>query len=485
VVIIGAGFSGLAAASLLAKEGNSVTVIEKNSQPGGRARQFESNGFVFDMGPSWYWMPEVFDQFYNQFGKKSSDFYSLRRVDPSYRVFFEDDSIDLPAGEEAVAAIFEKIERGSAEKLSTFLKQAKYKYQVGMQEFVWKPGDGLKEFIDIRVLKSVFKLQMFTSISREIKKLFSHPYIIQILEFPVLFLGAAPKHTPALFSLMNYADICLGTWYPMGGMHEISKAFEKIALDQGVKIKYNEEVIKMEATGSQLTKLISNRQSYEAHTYLSAADYQHVDQSLLPKDYSNYSADYWESRDMAPSSLLYYIGVNKKLPGLTHHNLFFDKDFNAHIDAIYKQAKWPEEPLFYACCPSKTDPSVAPEGMENLFLLIPLAPGLKDDEISRASCFENVMDRLSERIDINIREHIVYIKEYGVNDFKKDYHAFKGNAYGLANTLRQTAFLKPKIRHKKLKNLFFTGQLTTPGPGVPPSIISGQMVAKEIIKSYI
>jgi phytoene desaturase len=485
VTILGAGIAGLSSASFLAKAGYDVTILEKNSSIGGRARQFEVDGFVFDMGPSWYWMPDVFERFYKQFGHTTSDFYDLIRLDPSYQVFWQDKTqTNIPANAEELYAWFEEMETGSAEKLKSFLKDAEYKYAVGMQDLVFKPGLKLTEFADMRVIKGLFKMHLVTSFSKYIRRYFKNEKILSLLEFPVLFLGATPEETPALYSLMNYADISLGTWYPMGGMYKFVEAFEKIALEQGVKIVTDQEVIGFDYNDKSITHAITKDRKWETDILISGADYQHTDKKLL-KSNSNYTDKYWESRTIAPSSLLFYLGVDKKIDGLEHHNLFFDESFAKHAQEIYKDPKWPSAPLFYTCVPSKSDPSVAPEGKENIFLLIPIAPDLKDDsEETRDIYFNMLMDRLEERCGTSIREHIIYKKSYCITDFKNDYHAFKGNAYGLANTLRQTAILKPSLMNKKLNNMFYTGQLTVPGPGVPPSIISGEVVAKEVMKRF-
>lgn len=484
VGVIGSGFSGLAAAACLAKAGFEVTVLEKNSELGGRARKFETQGFTFDMGPSWYWMPEVFEQFFNLFDKKSSDFYELVRLDPSYEVLFgKDDKVALPADFESLKNVFESIETGSSVKLEEFLAVAEYKYKVGMSEFVWKPGHNFMEFADIRVVMSLFRLQMLSSISSQIDRLFKSEKIRNILKFPVLFLGATPENTPALYSLMNYADLKLGTWYPLGGMFKVIDAFVEIAENQGVKFIRNAEVKSISVKDNLAHIVITENNSYTFDYVVASADYHHVEQKLLPEAYRNYSESYWQKRTMAPSSLLFYLGLDIKLENVKHHNLFFDRDFAQHAHEIYTEPSWPSEPLFYMCVPSVTDASLAPEGNENVFILMPLAPGIEDNDILREQYFDIICKRLEDVIGINIKPNIIYKKSYCVNDFVSDYNAFRGNAYGLANTLKQTAFLKPKLRNKFLSNLYYTGQLTSPGPGVPPSIISGQVVASEIIKT--
>lgn len=485
VIIIGAGFAGLSAACHLAKEGFEVTILEKNDCPGGRARKMEVEGYTFDMGPSWYWMPEVFDNFFEYFGKKVSDYYELERLDPAYKIVFgQDDELAVPANMEELKALFESYEAGSAVKLEHFLKEAEYKYKVGMGEFVQKPGHSILDFADIRVFKAVFRLQMLSKMSTHVEKLFKNEKLRELLKFPVLFLGATPEDTPAMYSLMNYADLVLGTWYPKGGMHKIIEGMVALAEELGVKIKLEHTVNQIYVPKGHATKVLTDQGEFEADVVIGGADYHHVEQNLLEKRCRMYTEKYWDKRTMAPSSLLFYLGVNKKLKNLLHHNLFFDEDFTQHAVEIYKKPQWPSKPLFYACLASKTDQSCAPEGHENLFLLIPVAPDLEDTPELREHYYEVVMDRLEKLTGQNVRDAVDYKLSYAHKDFKKDYNAYKGNAYGLANTLGQTAFLKPKLKSKKVKNLYFTGQLTTPGPGVPPSLISGEVVAREIVKEF-
>ncbi len=485
VIVIGSGFSGLSSACHLSSRGYDVTVIEKNQVAGGRARKFEAEGFTFDMGPSWYWMPEVFESFFSKFGKKVEDYYDLVRLDPSYTIrFSQDHNMEVPATLEGLKAMFEKYEPGSGVKLDKFLKEAAYKYEVGMKEFVFKPGLSLMEFADFRVFKSLFRLQMFSSMSDHVDGLFKNKYLRELLKFPVLFLGATPEKTPAMYSLMNHADLALGTWYPMGGMHKIIEGMVALAEELGVKFLLGEEVKQIVVPNGHVSEIITDKGTHKADILVGAADYHHIEQHLLEKGKRRYSESYWDKRTMAPSSLLFYLGVNKKIEGLHHHNLFFDTDFKQHAVDIYEQPAWPEEPLFYVCAPSVTDASVAPEGCENLFVLVPLAPGLEDTEEMREKYFHIIMDRFETLMGENIRDHILYRRDFAHKDFEKDYHAYKGNAYGLANTLKQTAILKPSIKSKKISNLFYTGQLTTPGPGVPPSLISGEVVANVITNQY-
>jgi phytoene desaturase len=483
VSVIGAGFSGIAAASCLAKEGFNVTVFEKNSLPGGRARKFETNGFVFDMGPSWYWMPDVFERYFRLLGKQTSDYYQLERLDPSYRIYYgKDDYLDIPSGLDSLYTSFEKLEPGSSKHLKRFLEEGEFKYNLGINNLVYKPGLSLFELADVSVIKGVLKLHVFQSLSAYVRKFFKEPRIIQLLEFPMLFLGATAENTPALYSLMNYADMSLGTWYPMGGMYKVVEGMTTLAKGLGVEFLFNTPVEKFEIAKKRISGIYSGDHLHPTDLVVAGADYHHVEQQLLPRQYRLYSDNYWNGRTMAPSSLLFFIGVKKKVHGLQHHTLFFDEDFSEHSRDIYDRPKWPKAPQFYVSCRSKTDPSVAPEGCENLVILIPVAPGLDDNEETREAYFEIVMSRLERILGENIREHVVFKRSYAHNDFIRDYNAFKGNAYGLANTLLQTANFKPSMLNKKVTNLFYTGQLTVPGPGVPPALISGQVVARQVIK---
>jgi len=483
VIVIGAGFSGLAAATILAKEGCEVTILEKNDQPGGRARVWQHEGFTFDMGPSWYWMPDVFENYFALFNKKPSDYYNLTRLDPGYRVYYgKNDQLDVAADIDQLKALFESIEPGSSKNLEEFLAQAEYKYRVGMGEYVFKPSHYITEYMDFSLLKKSLGIQLLTSMSKHVRKYFKNPKLIKLLEFPVLFLGATPQNTPAMYSMMNYADLVLGTWYPQGGMHQIVKAMVTLAESYGVDIKLNTEVAGIDVQDMQAGYVHTNAGTFTADLIISGADYEHTDQQLVPVASRNYTPQYWDSRTMSPSSLLYYIGVNKRVEGIEHHNLFFDEDFELHAREIYTDPKWPTKPLFYVSCASKTDNTIAPEGHENLFFLMPLAPGLHDDETLREKYFDLMINRFEAITGQSIRHNIVVKRSYAMNDFKADYHSFKGNAYGLANTLSQTAFLKPAMRAKKIKNMLYTGQLTVPGPGVPPALISGQVVAAEALK---
>ncbi|MDX2197086.1 MAG: phytoene desaturase family protein [Cytophagales bacterium] len=483
-IVIGSGFSSLSAATHLAHAGYDVTVLEKNSMPGGRARTFSEQGFTYDMGPSWYWMPEIFEKYFNKFGFKISDYYQLVRLNPSYRVYFDKyDSIDVPASYTELQQLFESIEKGSASKLDQYMAEAQYKYEAGMRQFVYKPGLSFAEYLTPQVLSSSLRLDLFQSIHSHVRKYFTNPRLIKLMEFPVLFLGGHPQNTPALYSLMNYADIKLGTWYPMGGMGKIVDAMYNLAQHKGVKFCFGEEVKSIQVLDNHVVSVSTQTFQYPCDVIVSGADYHHTDTQLLHEK-ANYKLSYWEHKVMAPSCLIFYIGLNKKLKNAVHHTLFFDKDMYKHAQQIYNMPDWPSEPLFYVCTPSITDSSVAPIGYENMFFLMPISAGLHDNEALRHKYFDILVHRYEYITGENIKEHIIYQKSYCINDFMADYHAYKGNAYGLANTLMQTGIMKPSLKSKKLTNMYYTGQLTVPGPGVPPALISGEIAAHEIVKNH-
>jgi phytoene desaturase len=483
ITIIGSGFSALAASCYLAKEGFNVTILEKNNTVGGRARQLVKEGFTFDIGPTWYWMPDVFEKFFADFDKKPSDYYHLDKLNPAYEVYFDKvDSIKIPDNLSEILAIFEKEETGSANHLESFLDNAKHNYDVAIKDLVYRPGISITELITPVTIRKAN--QFFSSIRTTVRRKIKNSRLQQIMEFPVLFLGAKPSNTPSFYSFMNYADFGLGTWHPKGGMYEVVKAMVTLAVELGVKIETNQNVEKINVENGVVKSVVSNGITIESDIVLSGADYHHTE-TLLDEKYRGYSEKYWDSKIFAPSSLLFYVGFNKKIDNVSHHTLFFDTEFDVHAKDIYDTPKWPEKPLFYASFPSMTDASLAPEGQETGIFLIPIAPGIEDSPEIREKYFQNIIVRFETLTNQNVSNNIIFTESFCVNDFVNDYNSYKGNAYGLANILTQTAFLRPKIISKKVKNLFFTGQLTVPGPGVPPSIISGKIVSDLIKKQLL
>jgi phytoene desaturase len=481
IKIIGSGFSSLAAACYLAQKGHAITVFEKNESIGGRARQLKKEGFTFDMGPSWYWMPDVFERFFGDFNKKPSDYYELIKLSPAYRVYYGiNDFIAIADNLEDIIDTFETIEKGSGIVLAKFMAEAKSNYDIAIKDLVYRPGVSPLELITTETALKVG--QFFSNISKDVRKKFKNQRLIQILEFPVLFLGAKPSDTPSFYSFMNYADFGMGTWHPKTGMYDVIRGMESLALELGVKFETNANIEKIIVENKKAVALQINGKRIDADIILSGADYHHTE-TLLDPEYRAYSEKYWESKTFAPSSLLFYVGFNKKIENISHHALFFDVDFNQHAKDIYDEPKWPDNPLFYANFPSITDKTAAPEGMESGFFLIPLAPGIEDTPELREAYFEKIISRFETLTKQNIKENIIFKESFCKLDFEEVYNSYKGNAYGMANTLMQTAFLRPKLKSKKVENMYFTGQLTVPGPGVPPALISGKLVAELIEKN--
>ena len=480
IQIIGSGFSSLSAACYLAQGGHQVSIYEKNSSVGGRARQLKKEGFTFDIGPSWYWMPDVFDRFFSDFGKKTSDYYTIEKLDPAYKIFFDDEIITIGDSMTKICAEFERIEKGSGIKLQKFIKKAQDNYGIAVNKILYNaPGLSPLELVS---KETVIRLdQFFKTISHEVRKNFTNPKLISTLEFPSLFLGAKPSKTPSFFSFMNFADFGLGTWHPKGGMYEVIQAMQALAIELGVSIHTNQAVEKIVVENDLAIGLMTNDEFIKSDIVLSGADYHHSE-TLLDKKYRQHSEAYWDKKVFAPSSLLFYIGIDKKLKNTEHHNLFFDADFEKHAEEIYDDPKWPSHPLFYANVPSKSDPSMAPEGCDALFILMPIAPNIEDTPELRNHYLEKIVKRFEEKTEQSIQNNIIFKESFCVNDFKSEYNSYKGNAYGMAMTLLQTAFLRPKLKSYKVDNLYFTGQLTVPGPGVPPSLISGKLTSELIMK---
>lgn len=485
VIIIGSGFGGLAIAGLLAKDGFDVRVFEKNDLPGGRASIWKKDDFLFDLGPSWYLMPDVFEKFFAEFGKKPSDYMKLKRLDPSYRVFFgKNDYVDISKDLDKNLNLFEKMEKGSAEKMKKYLETSRYQYQVAMKDFIYKDYRHLTDFFKPKLVKEGIKLHMFDKLDSYAKRFFDSDRIRKILEYTIVFLGGSPFDSPALYSLMSYVDFDLGVWYPMGGMGELVNAMYKIAKENGVEFVFNTPVKKIFVENNKTTGVETNDKKYKSDIVITNADMAWAEMNLLKKDHWSYSKRYWDSRKIAPSAYLLYLGLNKKIESLVHHNLYFDSNWENHFNQIFKTPQWPDEPSYYISCTSKTDKTVAPEGYENMFILVPVAPGLEDTNEIREKYYKKILRHLESLIGENIMDSVIVKRIFAHNDFSERYNAYKGTALGLAHTLKQTAIFRPAHKSKKVKNLYYTGHYNHPGIGVPMVIISSQILSQTIKNEY-
>ncbi|TFF91709.1 phytoene desaturase [Candidatus Thorarchaeota archaeon] len=483
-IVIGAGVGGLSLAALLGKKGYDVTVIEKNEQPGGRARVWEKDGFVFDMGPSWYLMPEIFDHYFEHFGKKTEDFYELIRLNPSYKIYFPESTIDISADLEENMQLFEQLEENGAEKLRKYLDQAQEKYEYLLDGLMYEDLAGITAMLNPKLMAAGWKLSILSNIDKLTRKYFDSERARKILQYSIVFLGGNPKNTPALYSMISHIDFNLGVWYPYGGLGKIVDATLDLAKQHGVDLRFGEEVKDIVIEDKLARRVITDKGEYEGDVVVSNADYPHTEIDLVDEDYETYDEDYWESKIIAPSAFVLYLGLDKKIDTLTHHNVILDHDWVKHFQQIFENPSWPDEPAYYLCCPSRKDDTVAPEGKENIFVTIPISPGIEDTPEIRERYFDKIVAHMEKVLKTDIKDHIIVKRIFSLNDFAEDYNAYRGTAVGLTHTFRQSAFFRPRHKSKKVKNLYYTGQYTHPGIGVPMVLISAEIVADLIEEDY-
>ncbi|MFW6338751.1 MAG: phytoene desaturase family protein [Alkalispirochaetaceae bacterium] len=494
-VVIGSGFGGLSAAGYLAREGYDVTVVEKNGWVGGRARVLEREGFRFDMGPSWYWMPGEHDNWFRDMGVERADYYELRRVDPSYKVYYGDSEprekanvVTMPADLEEAKRVFERYEPGAGQRLEAYLEACRRKYELAMATYIYQNYDTLFDFVNMKTIRNLGTLNIARSYKAMIQRYFKHPYLRKILEFPVVFLGSSARNTPAIYTLMNYIDFVLGTWYPSGGFGRVVEAMMEVDQSLGVRFRFNTPAIRLEVEKGMVTRVIcetsEGEEALPVDLVVANADYHHVEEDLLPRESRSFSAAFWNRRSLAPGVLNFYIGLNKKFESFAHHTFFFDSDWDAHFKAVYERPGWLEKPLFYVHVPSITDPESAPEGKEAVFILVPIAPGLEETEETRKRYLDEVVGRIEALTGESFREHIEFVESYSLREFVRDFNAYKGNAFGLGQTLFQTAYFRTANYSRKVSNLYFSGHYTVPGTGTTMSTISGNVVTKRIVREH-
>jgi phytoene desaturase len=497
VAVVGAGFGGISAAAYLAQAGCSVTVYEKNGWVGGRARLLERDGFRLDMGPSWYWMPAEHDSWFADLGVAREDYYGIRRVDPSYKVYYGQSPpndvsniVTMPADFAAACDVFERYEPGAGERLRKFVDQARVKYEFAMSGFIYRNFNSMFDMLTAPLVRNITRLNFLKSYRSLIRRSFSHPYLQKILEFPVVFLGSSAVRTPAVYTLMNYIDFGLGTWYPDGGFAQVVRSMQRVAESLGARFEFNSEVTAMRserglAKSIELMRAGGPRETVDVDVVVANADYVHVETDLLSEPDRSIPRSAWSKRTFAPAVLNFYVGLNRRLTEIEHHTFFFDTDWDAHFDAVYGRRRWPEAPLFYLHVPSKTDPDCAPEGKEAVFILIPCAVGLEDGDEVREAYFDRVVDRIEELSGEPFRKHIEFRESMSIREFRSDYNAHMGTAFGLGQTLFQTALFRPRNRSRKLSNLYFAGHYTVPGTGTTMSMISGKLAAMRIRREWL
>ncbi|MGM0604613.1 MAG: phytoene desaturase family protein [Halobacteriota archaeon] len=481
VVVIGSGFGGLSTACYLADAGADVTVVEKNGQLGGRASRLEADGFRFDMGPSWYLMPDVFERFFAHFDRDVADYYTLTRLDPHYRIFFKDgDQVDLLADLDRNKALFESYEPGAAEALEDYLEKAKRTYEIGMEHFVYTDRPRLRDYVDLDVLRYSWGLSLLGTMQGHVESYFGHPKLQQIMQYTLVFLGGAPTNTPALYNLMSHVDFNMGVYYPDGGLGAVVDGVVELGEELGVEYVTGQPVTEIAGRRGGFAVRTAHGREFFSDLVVSDADYAHTEQELLPPEKRQYDAEYWESRTYAPSAFLVYLGVEGDLEPLAHHTLVLPIEWDQHFEEIFDRPAWPADPAYYLCVPSKTDDTVAPEGHSNLFALVPIAPGLEDTPSIRSQYRELLLDDIEANTGVSLHDRIVFEKTFSVSDFVDRYNSTKGTALGMAHTLGQTALLRPPHASTAVDGLYFTGSYTTPGIGVPMCLISGQLTAERI-----
>jgi len=485
VTVVGGGFGGLSTACYLAAAGGDVRLLEKNEQLGGRASRMERDGFRFDMGPSWYMMPDVFERFFGHFDRRPTDYYELEHLDPHYRMFFKDgDVIDVRPDIDYLRELFASYEDGAGEAFDEYLATSERHYETAMENFVYEDRSRLRDWIDLDVVRSApVGLRLIGSMQRHVENYFEHPKLQQIMQYTLVFLGGSPKNTPALYNIMSHVDFNLGVYYPDGGIGAVVDALAELGGELGVSYETDAEV--REITRRKRGFLVeTDDETYNPDYVVSNADYAHTEQELLPEHERQYDDDYWEKRTYAPSAFLIYLGVEGAVDELAHHSLVLPTDWEPHFDQIFEDPSWPDDPAYYLCVPSKTDDSVAPDGHSNLFVLVPVAPGLHDEESVRTEYREKILADIAEHTGVDLRDRIVVEEQFSVSDFGERYNATEGTALGLAHTLRQTSLLRPSNRSGAVDGLYFTGSFTTPGIGVPMCLISGEHTASALIDDH-
>jgi phytoene desaturase len=493
IVVVGAGFAGISASGYLAKAGFRVTLIEKNNTVGGRARVMYKNGFRFDMGPSWYLLTDEHDKWFRDMGKNREQYYDQIKLKDQYRVYYEDKShIDIVDDYNANKHTFENIEAGAGSSLDQYMAESRFNGEFSLKHFVHKNYDSILSLLSFNTLKAVPRMHLFSSYRDRVKRYFKNSKLVSILEYPTVFLGASAKSLPAVYNLMNWVDLDLGVYYPMlsdksGGFGVVIESMTKVIKELGVEVITNANLSNVIIENKQVTSVEypsnGDKIILDCDGVLNTSDYQWFESTFLPEEYRNVKSSSWNSKKLAPSTLNYYVGIKGAIKNLKHHTFFFDSDWDESFKHVYDTKTWSEKPLFYVHVPTLTDPSTAPVGCTALFVLIPCAVNVDDSQEVRDKYWEQVLDRIEDITGDKLRDRVQFVESYGVSDYKKDYNAYQGNAFGLGQTLQQTAMWRPNNYNKKIKNLFYAGHFTLPGTGTSMAMIGGKLAAERITKN--
>ena len=481
-IVIGGGISGLASAALLAQKGFQVTLLEKNASLGGRAMVWKQDGFTFDMGPSWYQVPEAFEHFFAHFNKKPTDFFELTKLNPQYKLLFgPEDSCTFSDSLEENMKLFEFYEKGSSEKISRYLEEGKNQYDISIRHILYHNFNSIFDYMNPFLLPYLMQMNIFENLESYISKFTQNERIKKMLLYTALFIGGNPKEMPALYSLMSYVDLGIGTFYSNGGIGSFISSLEQLCNENKVEIKLNEEVHKIGVENGKATSVTTNNASYQADIVLSAADYPFTELHLLEPKYQTYPEPYWKKSTISPSAFVIYLGLNKKISNLQHHNLFLAENWDDHFDSLFTNKRLPENPSYYISCPSKTDPNVAPPGCENIFITVQLPSELDLTDEQHEQYFVKIIAHLESLTGEPIREHIVLKRILCAKDYNSIYNAYGNAAIGLATTFKQSLF-RPANKSSKVKNLYYAGQYTAPGAGMPMCLISAEKAVERITK---
>ena len=501
-VVIGGGIAGLATAALLGREGFDVALLEARDELGGRVGSWDRDGFRFDTGPSWYLMPEVFDHFYRLLGTSTAEQFTLTRLDPGYRVFFENyvRPVDIVSDKHTNLTTFEQIEPGAGASIGRYLASAKDAYRIALRRFLYNTFDSYQPLFVPEVLWRTGRLTglLLQPLDRFIARYVTDHRLSQILGYPAVFLGSSPSMAPSMYHLMSHLDLEDGVYYPSGGFREVIHSIVRLAEAEGVEILTGavataittENENRASVTGVQFTDASGAARYLAADIVVSAADLHHTETVLLPEELRSYPEKWWTTRVAGPGAILLFLGVRGALPELAHHSLFFTEDWDENFGRIFNApTSIPNPASIYVCRPSATDKGVAPSGHENLFVLVPVpadpAIGHGGEDGSGDAVVEEVADEVIRQISKwanipDLAERVVVRRTVGPADFEQDFHSWKGSALGPAHTLRQSAFLRGKNVSSRVDGLFYAGGTTVPGIGLPMCLISAELVIKRL-----
>ncbi|WP_243074598.1 phytoene desaturase family protein [Microbacterium sp. SS28] len=494
-VVVGGGIAGLASAALLGSEGWDVTLVEARDEVGGRAGSWESEGFRFDTGPSWYLMPEVFDHFFRLLGTTAADELDLVPLTPAYRIYTEGEAspLDVVSGRDAATSLFESVEPGAGKRLDAYLDSAADAYELSISRFLYDSYESTAGLRDPELLRRLPRLAplLTRTLASHVERRFEDLRLRQILGYPAVFLGGSPYGVPSLYHLMSHLDLDEGVLYPRGGFVEIIRAVERLARAQGVVIETGTAVAQIQTEDAVATGIrLADGRTIEADLVVSTADLHHTETRLLPPELQTYPEQWWDKRTPSPGALLLLLGVEGELPELSHHTLLFTRDWRENFERIFgRDSGIPDPASLYICKPSATDDTVAPAGHENIFVLVPVPAdpllgrggedGDGDARIEKAA--DAVIAQISQWCGIpDLAERIVLRRTIAPGDFAADLNSWRGNALGLAHTLTQSAVFRPRNVSSRVDSLMYAGGSALPGIGLPMCLISAELVVKRL-----